>query len=322
MAATPSLETCLPRAPEPSFTQVGAVLPHLGITKRRFKKLESICLVREQRGSGRQDLAFHARPFVLCGLPLRRPPANQLVHRRRNGKFFLHLVAHPDYGIPFGQDRLIPIWIATLALQQRSRTVRFRTASEMLNFFDLPLDGYHYQRTVEGFKRIFSATIFFGTEDHPSGASLIDWHRFHFLDQMKLWFNPGEQNHDDQSGGNVITLSEAFYDEIDQHRIPVERGVVSALAHAPGVFDLYLWIAWRSWGLNGGPIRVPLTGPAGLSQQLGTCEYTRNRRFRARLALWLSQVRAFWPACPASISPCGHFLVLHSSKNSPAITSV
>src|SRR5271157_6237893 len=31
-------------------------------------------------------------------------------------------------GIPFGQDRLIPIRVATLAVQQKSRTVRFDTA--------------------------------------------------------------------------------------------------------------------------------------------------------------------------------------------------
>jgi hypothetical protein len=35
-------------------------------------------------------------------------------------------------------------------------------------------------------------------------------------------------------------LSEAFYDEIDQHRIPVEREVVALLANAPGVLDLYV----------------------------------------------------------------------------------
>ena len=65
--------------------------------------------MREQREHGKQDLAFNARPFVLCGLPLRRPPSDQLTYLRRNGKFFLQLVAHPQYGMPYGQDRLIPI---------------------------------------------------------------------------------------------------------------------------------------------------------------------------------------------------------------------
>jgi hypothetical protein len=95
-----------PVSPSPSlgatttdFAQVTEILAKIGISKRRFKQVESICLIRDQRANRQQDLAFNARPFVLCGLPLRRPPSTQLVHRRRNGNFFLHIVAHPDYGL-------------------------------------------------------------------------------------------------------------------------------------------------------------------------------------------------------------------------------
>jgi hypothetical protein len=302
---------------------VDARFPTIGITKRRLKQLEAVMLVREQRENGKQDLAYNARPFVLCGIPLRRPPSHQLAHSRHCGKFFLNIMAHPKFGLPFGQDRLIPIWVATLALTQKSRTVSFQKASEMLDFFNLPLDGYHYQRIVEGFKRIFSATIFFGTEDQPTGDNMIDWSRFHFFDRMKLWFNTPA--HDvlipNADRGNLVTLSESFYREIDEHRIPVERNVVAALANAPGVLDLYLWIVWKSWTVNGRPVQIPLTGPSGLSQQLGTIKYSRDRRFRGKLVYWLRLIKAFWPACPAAISPCSRFLVIQSSKAFPAIKS-
>jgi len=72
----------------------------MGITKRRMKQVESVLLVREQRESQRQKLAFQARPFVLCGLPLRRPSPTQLGYARRNGNFFLQIVAHPEFGLP------------------------------------------------------------------------------------------------------------------------------------------------------------------------------------------------------------------------------
>src|SRR5215471_12579557 len=132
MATTPSLaENCPLRAADSSLARLGEILPRLGITKRKFKQLESICLVRQQRASGRQELAFNARPFVLCGLPLRRPLKDQLTHSRHSGKFFLQILGHPDYGLPFGQDRLIPIWVATLAPKQKSRIVHFQSVSEM-----------------------------------------------------------------------------------------------------------------------------------------------------------------------------------------------
>jgi hypothetical protein len=62
--------------------------------------MESVLLVREQRKQRKQALAFNARPFVLCGLPLRRPPSDQLTHTRRNGKFFLQVIGHPQFGLP------------------------------------------------------------------------------------------------------------------------------------------------------------------------------------------------------------------------------
>lgn len=122
-------------------------------------------------------------------------------------------------------------------------------------------------------------------------------------------------------GGNVITLSEAFYSEIDQHRIPVEREVVSALAHAPGILDFYVWLVWKSWRTNGHPARIPLVGPGGLDEQLGAAEYSLDRRFRHKIVTWLAKVKAFWPDCPAHISEDRRFLIVRSSRKSPAIRS-
>ncbi|HEV2498968.1 MAG TPA: replication protein RepA [Terriglobia bacterium] len=76
-------------------------------------------------------------------------------------------------------------------------------------------------------------------------------------------------------------MSESFYREIDEHRIPIERYVVVALANAPGVLDFYLWIVWKSWTINGRPVQISLRGPSGLSQQLGTREYSRDVVFEA-----------------------------------------
>ena len=73
-------------------------------------------------------------------------------------------------------------------------------------------DGRHYRRIVEGFKRVFAATIFFRSEEHPAAHSVIDWARFHFFDSMKLWFNA--EDHKSASEGrphdNAIVLSQAL----------------------------------------------------------------------------------------------------------------
>jgi hypothetical protein len=306
--------------PEFCFASVPSVLPNVGISKRHLKQLDSICLVREQRANGQQELGFQARPFVLCGLPLRRPPSTQQVHRRRNGKFFLHIVAHPDFGLPYGQDRLIPIWIATLAVRQKSSVVRFQAAAEILEFFRLSKDGRHYRRMVEGFKRVFGATIFFGTGEEPAANRMIDFARFHFFDSIHLWFSEaGGQHPSAPDEGNVVTLSKPFYDEINQHRIPVEREVLAVLANAPGVLDFYVWLAWKSFILRGHTARIPLLGPFGLAAQLGNVPYAVERTFRLTVHRWLRTVRALWPECPANLASDGNFLTVQPSFQTCAV---
>ena len=77
---------------------------------------------------------------------------------------------HYETPVPFGQDRLIPVWVATLAVLQKSRMVRFASPSQMLDYFELPKNGYHYNRIVQGFQRVFGSTIFFGTEEQRQRA--------------------------------------------------------------------------------------------------------------------------------------------------------
>src|SRR6202163_469734 len=97
-----------------------------------------------------------------------------------------------------------------------------------------------------------------------------------------FWFDDHEPERSSsaQNLENTITLSEAFYKEIDEHRIPAEREVIATLAHAPGLLDFYMWIVWKSWTVNGKPAYVTLLAPNGLSSQLGTKQYSSERRFR------------------------------------------
>jgi Plasmid encoded RepA protein len=193
----------------------------------------------------------------------------------------------------------------------------------MLDFFRLSKDGRHYRRIVQGFQRVFAATIFFGTDDQPGGNHVADWTRFHFFDRIQLWFHDHDQSAPtDDVPENTIILSEAFYQEIDAHRIPVEREVIATLAHAPGILDFYIWVVWKTWTMNGQPAYIPILSPGGLSEQLGSKTYSVGRTFRLVLSKWIRRVKALWPECPVVISEDGNFLVLRSSRRSPAINSV
>ena len=285
------------------------------LTAHQRKRVGSCELVRELRDEQRQDLAFHSRPFVLCGLPIRRPEPGTLKYTRRNGRFVLEIVGHPDFGLPFGQDRLIPLWVATLAVRQKSKTILFRSAAEILEEFDLPRDGPHYRRLVDGFKRIFTSTIYFGNQSETNRNQLWDYRRFHFFDRLKVWYaRDGFEESEAGSGqGNVISLSDSFWQEIQAHPIPVDLNVVRGLTNNPGCLDLYMWLVWRCFNAKRTDT-VPLFGAFGLAAQLGVFEYTRDRNFRKRLKEWLQTVALYWPGCPAKLTDHGAGLLVGPAR--------
>ena len=168
--------------------------PDLVISKRKLREVDGIALVRSNREEGKQNLCFSSRPFVLCGLPLRPLPPGQFMYERRNGNFILQITGHPDFGVPYGQDRIVPIFLATLAVQQKSQVIRFRSASEMLETFGMHKGGKEYRRLVAAFERIFGATIFFGTDTFRGRAKLVHRSRFNFLRQAQIWYTAARIN--------------------------------------------------------------------------------------------------------------------------------
>lgn len=271
------------------------------VSRYRLKQVDGIALVRSNRECGQQPLAFTSRPFILCGLPVRKPPPDQLLFERRNGNFLLQITGHPQFGLPFGQDRLVLIFLATLAVRQKSQIVRFRSASEMLDCFGMAKGGKEYRRIVGAFERIFGATIFFSTEANRSTATVVHRSRFSFLREAEIWYSRSAEG---SAGENVITLTDEFYAEISGHPIPADLEAIKVLAAAPALLDLFMWLSYRCFVAKG-PEVLPLFGPYGLTQQLGCVAYSRPSRFRAMLAQWLRTIRCLWPECPAFISADG-----------------
>jgi hypothetical protein len=299
---------------DPGFRGAGHMLrlghPELVFSKRKLRQSEAIQLVRANRESDRQNLGFSSRPFVLCGLPVKRPATGCLLHERRNGQFVLQVTGHPSYGLPWGQDRLIPIFLSTLAIRQQTPRITFGSAAEMLDTFGLQQGGSQYRRLIGSFQRIFGTTIFFGTNTQREHAAVFHRARFNFMTEARIWYSrntnekllPGDCQ-------NMIVLSEEFYREILDHPIPTDLEAAKALSSSPAALDLFMWLSYRCFTARGKE-RVPLFGDFGLISQLGSVEYARPRKFREKLEGWLDLVRTMWPDCPASIDKDGAGLLV------------
>jgi len=297
-----------------SLEAAGAIarrLPsELRISKRKLRQAEAIQLVRLNRECANPNLGFASRPFVLCGLPIKRPPKGLLLHERRNGRFLLQVTGHPTYGLPWGQDRLVPIFLATLAVRQQQQTISFRSAAEMLDTFGLQQGGSQYRRLIASFQRIFGATIFFGTDIQREKAPVMHQVRFNFMREARIWYSR-DPKQTVLPGGfeNQIVLSDEFFREVTAHSIPTDLDAAKALSSSPAALDLFMWLSYRCFTAKGQE-RVPIFGDFGLRNQLGSADYTRPRKFRERLERWLDLVRTLWPACPAHISSDGHCMLI------------
>jgi hypothetical protein len=204
----------------------------------------------------------------------------------------------------------VPIYLATLAVRQQSRTIRFRTAAEMLETFGMHKGGKEYRRLVAAFERIFGATIFFGTDTSSGTAKVVQRSRFSFFHEAQIWYSRDPQQYpiSDQFE-NVIVLSDEFYREIMAHPIPADLEAVKVLAGAPAVLDLFMWLSYRCF-LAKDKERIPPFGVYGLASQIGSVAYARPRRFREKLDSWLDSIRVLWLECPAKIREDGTSLVV------------
>lgn len=316
----------LPRDdPTPGLEFAGEILKRAGITRRRLKKLDAIAQMRERTSDRRTEKVYSARPFVLCGIPVRRPSKHTVEYSRQNGRFCLRVIGHPDYGLPFGQDRLLLIWIATMATWQKTREIRFRSAAAILETFGLPKDGRYYKRLIAGFERIFYSTFFFASDLQVGEATVMERRSFRFVKDAKLWYADSAASEVSMSSQaraeNVIVLSEEFWKEIQEHPVPVDLAVVKTLADSPGNLDLYVWLVWRTWTAKG-PVSIPLFGAEGLLSQLGISDKLRERDFRRQIVQWLKFIHQLWPECPASLAESGTSLVLKGVKSCPKFSTV
>ncbi|HWD99240.1 MAG TPA: replication protein RepA [Bryobacteraceae bacterium] len=185
----------------------------------------------------------------------------------------LQVTGHPSYGLPWGQDRPVPIFLATQAIRQKSPQITFESAAAMLDTFGIRQGGSQYRRLVASFQRIFAATIFFGSDYQRERATVVHRARFNFMTEGRIWYSrdpdqqllPGDCQ-------NMVRLSDEFYREIQKHPIPTDLEAAKALSSSPAALDLFTWLSYRCFTAKGRE-RVPLFGDFGLVTQLGSVEY-------------------------------------------------
>ena len=193
------------------------------------------------------DRGFLGRTMALCSLP-RSNPGNQTQYKRVNGPYKLIMSATGDYKLPFGTNpRLILAWVCTEAVRTRSRDIVLgRSLSEFMRKLGISsTDGRGQARLRNQMKRLFNCSVQLNyTADgrETSATALV-------AELTDFWWNP---KHPDQTGlwESKVRLSEAFFNEIVSHPVPLDLTTLKALKRSPLGLDLYLWLVYRTFPLR------------------------------------------------------------------------
>jgi hypothetical protein len=284
--------------------------PTAPLSKRRLNRGRRTVEAVQARINREQSLAFSPHDFVMFALPHKRLDAT--TYERINGRFRVTLTTTHGYTIPFGQDRLFPIWLATAfqaAGQPADNLIRFRSASDILKAFKQSPDGEYRavlrERIMRWHHTIIDVDRCTDARDHVL--------RYGLIEEASLWYDRKGGTNQYTLWQNTIKLNSRFAAELRKNAIPIDFETVVSLRESPGALDLYIWQAHRSWELAKAnanrPVAVPL---AGLLAQLGT--QSPPRKAKQLLKAWQGTVKEIWRGCPNYFDAERNLFFLHPAQ--------
>ena len=259
------------------------------------------------------DLGFMARMMALCSLP-RTNPGNQLQYKRVNGPYKLIMIAGGDNKLPFGNlPRLILAWVSTEAVRTQSRVLILGSS---LSQFMRTLGMEDRSGSPRGDRtrlrnqmdRLFHSHVQLIYEDEQHKASVSS----QVADRTDLWWNPKRPDQPSLWDSKIL-LSEAFFNEIVSHPVPLDMNTLKALKRCALGLDLYLWLTYRTFALRA-PLRLTWRH---LYRQFGTDPAKASdkfivRNFRQNVLRELKKIKLAWPELNYTTAP--GLLILYPSK--------
>ena len=193
------------------------------------------------------DLGFMARLLALCSLP-RTNPGNRIQYKRANGPYTLYMTAGGGNKLPYGNlPRLILAWVSTEAVRTQSRVLILGSS---LSKFMRKLGMEDRSGSPRGDRtrlrnqmdRLFHSHVQLIYEDEQHKASVSS----QVADRTDLWWNHKRPNEPSLWDSKVL-LSEAFFNEIITHPVPLDMNTLKALKRCALGLDLYLWLTYRTF---------------------------------------------------------------------------
>lgn len=268
---------------------------------------------------GDQELAFTPRLFAQLALPYRNPgPIPEWVRRNGGrelivtpGRVLDPATATTRPGYPYGVvPRLVVIWLTGEVLKHHQRELSLGPSlGGFLGRMGLTRSGTQAARVRDQVTRLFAATVTVTATAQCGPVTGWAMDSVRVARKARLWWQ-----HEEASGDpfwmSSVTLSEEFYEAIEEWAIPLDAAALAALratTRSPMALDIYAWLADRLWRVDGS---TPPLRWGDLALQFGG-DYGEVRMFKRQFLKDLNHVLTVYPAARVEPGPRG--LVLRRS---------
>lgn len=254
------------------------------------------------------DLRHIHSALAICGLPYERQPLEVRDYGRAQGNMAIDVVAgslRDDKGnkhlqpLPFGpKARLVLMHLSSEAVRQKSPTIEI---SESFTAFVRDMgysDSGGKRGQLTAFKEQLNALA-------SCTIKLSVWEPRHVrtktitpIEDMELWL----PSHPSQRSlwPSTVTFSEAMYDSLKRHAMPLNVRVIRSLASSARKLDLYFWLGWRMHNIEA-PLHI---GWSSLFEQFGGAN-KHMRYFKRHLSDDLSDIRDVLAKLPVRLDDNG-----------------
>lgn len=238
-----------------------------------------------------KNLGFMSRLMVMVNLPYRDPGKDAVNWWRRNGQVVLNITPgryeDKNLGIPYGSyPRLIMAYLITQAVKTQNPVINLGNSfREFLNLIGVDDGGKQYRQLRKQLDRTLAAAFSwtYSNEQMWSRTNIQVSH------QSQLWWNPKSP---DQLSlwDSYIKLNTDFFNEIIRNPVPIDLRILKILKNSPLGLDLYMFLSWRAFNLQG----PAFINWEALHSQLGG-QYTNLKVFARDCRKHLKRIQAIWP---------------------------
>ena len=314
------IKPILSKAPKGKAPEAGKALTVQ--SRHHYTRMKQVSELARLGEADNQDMGFMARMLTLCSLP-RTNPGDRMQYKRQNGPYKLIMIAGGDNKLPYGNmPRLLLAWLCTEAVRTKDKKlVLGQSLSAFMHQLGIQSDsgGSRGARTLlkNQIDRLFNCHIDMIYETKTGKASTGG----RLAPKTLLWWDYKQPNQD-TLWQSWIELGEELFQEIIDHPMPIDMGILKALKRSSLGLDLYLWLSYKTFTLHSQNRKPERLTWERLYMQFGkdpdlAGDKNTVQNFRKDVLREVAKLKLCWPqldvrptlgalevrGCPPSIAP-------------------